>query len=237
MNLRQITTMTDTIQTTPKKSYHEVIPLPEYGHHIQHMVDHCLTIEDRDERTRCAHSIVKAMAIIQPEQAKKSEDHKVLWDHLAVMSHFALDIDYPVEPIHEEALRGAPEPLSYPEDDIIYRHYGHLIQELIKKACEMPEGDEREALALSIANRMKQAYILWNKRAVDDYTIFKDLYELSGGKLVLTEEEHQLDAATRRTSQGRGGNRSRRQYRRPARGGNNSRGGGRRGGRPNRSRR
>ena len=70
MNLRQITTMTDTIQTTHKKSYHEVIPLPEYGHHIQHMVDHCLTIEDRDERTRCAHAIVKAMAIIQPEQAK-----------------------------------------------------------------------------------------------------------------------------------------------------------------------
>ena len=83
---------------------------------------------------------------------------------------------------------------------------------------------------------MKQAYILWNKRAVDDYTIFKDLYELSGGKLVLTEEEHQLDVATRRTPQGRGCNRSRRQFRRPARGGNNSRGG-RRGGHPNRSRR
>ena len=100
----------------------------------------------------------------------------------------------------------------------------------------MPEGDERKALALSIANRMKQAYILWNKRAVDDYTIFKDLYELSGGKLVLTEEEHQLDATARQIPQGRGSNRSRRQYKRPARG-NNSRGGSHRGGRSNRSRR
>lgn len=227
-------TTIDTTSTISQKKYHEAIPLPEYGHHIQHMVDHCLTIDDRDERTKCAHAIVQAMAIIQPEQAKKSDDHKVLWDHLAIMSHFALDIDYPVEPLQEEKLRGTPEPLTYPEDDIIYRHYGHIVQELIKKACEMPEGDERNALALTIANRMKQAYILWNKRAVDDYTIFKDLYELSGGRLVLTEEEHQLDATAHRTPQGRSNNR-RRSYKRSGRN-NNSRGK-RSGGRNSRSRR
>jgi len=211
--------MTDIIQPISPRRYREIIPLPEYGHHIQHMVDHCLTITDRDERTRCAHAIIKTMAIIRPEQAKKADDNKVLWDHLAIMSHFALDIDYPVEVVQEEIFKGAPTPLSYPEDDIIYRHYGHIIQELIKKACEMPEGEERGALTLSIANRMKQAYILWNKRSVEDYTIFKDLYELSNGQLILTEEKHQLDT-TQRAPLDRNNNRPRRSFNRSRRSSN-----------------
>ena len=31
--------------------------LPEYGRNIQNMVDYCLTIEDKEERMRCANSI------------------------------------------------------------------------------------------------------------------------------------------------------------------------------------
>ena len=34
------------------------LPLPEYGRSVQHMVDHALTIEDREERQRCARTIV-----------------------------------------------------------------------------------------------------------------------------------------------------------------------------------
>ena len=32
----------------------EQIILPEYGRHLQELVDYCLQIEDRDERTACA---------------------------------------------------------------------------------------------------------------------------------------------------------------------------------------
>ena len=36
--------------------------LPEYGRNIQKMVDYCQTIEDREERTRCAYAIITAMS-------------------------------------------------------------------------------------------------------------------------------------------------------------------------------
>lgn len=35
--------------------------LPEYGRNIQKMVEHCMTIEDRDERNRCARTIIASM--------------------------------------------------------------------------------------------------------------------------------------------------------------------------------
>ena len=46
--------------------------LPEYGRNIQNMVDYCMTLEDKDERTRCAHAIVRSMEILFPTQ--KGED-------------------------------------------------------------------------------------------------------------------------------------------------------------------
>lgn len=40
----------------------EKLVLPEYGRNVQQMVDHCLTIQDRDERNRCAKAIVDIMS-------------------------------------------------------------------------------------------------------------------------------------------------------------------------------
>ena len=51
------------------------LALPEYGRNIQQMVNHCLTIEDREERTRCAYSIVQVMGNIVP-QLREEEDSK-----------------------------------------------------------------------------------------------------------------------------------------------------------------
>ena len=31
------------------------LPLPEYGRSVQNMVDHALTIEDREQRQMCKH--------------------------------------------------------------------------------------------------------------------------------------------------------------------------------------
>ncbi|MDE6771579.1 MAG: DUF4290 domain-containing protein, partial [Muribaculaceae bacterium] len=42
------------------------LALPEYGRNIQRMIDHCVAIENREERTRCAHSIAKVMATLIP---------------------------------------------------------------------------------------------------------------------------------------------------------------------------
>ena len=166
--------------------------LPEYGRNVQNLVDYCVTIEDREERNRCANAIISIMGNLYPQQRDTNDFKHILWDHLAIMSGFKLDIDYPMEIISPELLERKPKAVSYSANDIVYRHYGHLIQEMILKACAMEQGEERHALELLIANQMKRSYLTWNKDTVDDYKIFKDLYELSEGRIELTEESCHL---------------------------------------------
>ena len=58
---------------------------------------------------------------------------------------------------------------------------------LIKKAIDFPEGDEKQSLIALICNHMKKDYMAWNKDTVDDRKIADDLYELSDGKLQMTD--------------------------------------------------
>ena len=73
---------------------HELI-LPEYGRNIQNMVEIAKTIEDRNERNRCARSIIDCMGNLFPYLRDNDNFRHKLWDHLALMSNFELDIDYP----------------------------------------------------------------------------------------------------------------------------------------------
>ncbi|EEN82151.1 DUF4290 domain-containing protein [Porphyromonas endodontalis] len=186
-------------------SKQQKIAMPEYGRNIQNMVNHCLTLEDRAERQWCAESIIRIMAKLAPDHRLAQDGEKALWDHLAIMSGFQLDIDYPYEVVTPTSLYSKPETIPYPDNDIIYRHYGHIIQGLIQKAIELPLGEERDALAISIAKQMKTNYLEWNKNTVDDYQIFKDLFELSNGNLVYSEARYKLDlpasSASKQTKQ------------------------------------
>ena len=164
------------------------MPLPEYGRSIQNMVDHALTIEDRAERQRCANTIINIMGNMFPHLRDVPDFKHKLWDHLAIMSDFKLDIDYPFEVIPKNNLASKPDSVPYPCTKIRYRHYGRTLEILIQKACELPEGDEKQNLVALICNHMKKDYMTWNKDTVDDRKIADDLYELSGGKLQMTEE-------------------------------------------------
>lgn len=165
--------------------------LPEYGRNIQKMVDHCLTIEDREERTRCAYAVINAMSNLMQLQ-KNNDALNKLWDHLAIMSDFQLDIDYPTEIIHQESLESKPEPLSYKNGNFHYRHYGKNLEYMILQAATYPEGEEREALILLIANHMKKAMLAVNPDGVEDERIFRDLAELSHGDIRLNPETTKL---------------------------------------------
>lgn len=165
--------------------------LPEYGRNIQQMVDYCLTIEDRQERTDCAYSIIRAMGNLFPA-LRDGEDSKKLWDHLAIMSGFELDIDYPVEIILPENLQTVPEKVPYTQSRIRYRHYGKILEGLIKKASSMEEGEERDQLVYYIANHMKKLMLGVNKDGVDDAKVFKDLAEYSHGAIRLDPETTRL---------------------------------------------
>ena len=166
--------------------------LPEYGRNIQRMVEHCLTIEDRYERTRCAATIVKTMETLFPIQGNTDAYRRKLWDHLAIMSDFQLDVDVPFELIRPENLDNTPSHIDYDQGDFNYRHYGLLIQRAVAHASEMPEGDERDALVLLLANHMKKLMLAVNSDGVDDEKIFKDLREMSHGAISLRPENVKL---------------------------------------------
>lgn len=166
--------------------------LPEYGRNIQQMVDHCITIEDREERTRCAYSIINTMGNLFPNLRDIDDFKHKLWDHLAIMSDFKLDIDYPCDVIKAENLNSSPNKLDYHLSPIKYRHYGRSIELMIVKATAMEQGAERDALILLIANHMKKMMLAVNSEGVDDTKILKDLYEYSHGAIKLDPETYHL---------------------------------------------
>lgn len=166
--------------------------LPEYGRNIQSMVDHCLTIDDREERTRCAYSIVASMANLFPELKIGGEYNHKLWDHLAIMSDFQLDIDYPCEVIRPDNLHSTPQKVEYTDNSMFRRHYGRTIQAMVDKAAEMQEGEERTNLIRLIATQMKKDLLSSNPDNVDDTRIFRDLAEMSGGRIRVDAQEMKL---------------------------------------------
>lgn len=166
--------------------------LPEYGRNIHQMVAHCLTIEDRDERTRCAYSIIACMSKLFPKIREEEDYKRKLWDHLAIISDFKLDIDYPFETIHPDNLNTRPEKVPYTAEHIRYRHYGKDVEHMINKAVSMEEGPERDELVLLIANHMKKLLLIVNPDGVDDSRIFKDLAEYSHGEIRLDPQEVKL---------------------------------------------
>lgn len=156
------------------------------------MVDYALTIEDRAERQRCANTIVNIMGGMFPQLRDVEDFHHKLWDHLAIMSDFKLDIDYPVDIVKKESLEVKPDRIPYSPNVIRYRHYGRFIQDLIKIAVDYPEGEEKDQLIKYIANHMKKDYINFNKDGVEDQKILDDLCELSGGRIKLSAEVYHL---------------------------------------------
>lgn len=166
--------------------------LPEYGRNIQQMVDHCLTIEDRDERTRCAYSIIASMGNLFPQLRDDDSAAHKLWDHLAIMSDFKLDIDYPCEVIQPGELDTKPQMLPCKTPPIRMRHYGRSIELMITKAAVMEPGEERDRLISLIANHMKKLSLAVNRDGVDDARIFKDLAEFSHGAIRLDPATYHL---------------------------------------------
>ena len=163
-------------------SLNEKLIMPEYGRNIQHMVAHALTLPTREERNRCAEVIVRAMIQLHPELNSDEKRH-TFYDHLAIMSDFKLDIDYPYgQPVREEMSR-KPDLLQYSQPQFPQRHYGKLIQDMIRAAAQEEDIEKRQDLIIRIGNRMKYTYLGWNRNQVDDEQIKYDIERLSGGLL------------------------------------------------------
>ncbi len=161
--------------------------ISEYGRNIQKMVDHALTIADKEERNKIARSIIDVMGQLNPHLRDVNDFKHKLWDHLFIISKFQLDVDSPYPKPSRETFETKPEMLNYPSNHIRYKHYGKNIENMIAKAKLMEDGDMRNAFVEAIANQMKKSYMSWNKDSVGDDVILEQLGLLSKGELKLRE--------------------------------------------------
>ncbi len=165
--------------------------MPEYGRNVQHMVEHALTLEDKEERNKCVQAIMQTMGNLFPYLRNEESRHK-MYDHLAIMSDFRLDIDSPFERPDQEDLRYKPERLDYnTARPIRFRHYGRMIEAMVQQAIAEEDIEKRKDLVRIIVSRMRQNYILWNKEQVNAERIREDLHILSKG--LLTEYFEDFD--------------------------------------------
>ncbi len=164
----------------------ERLLMPEYGREIQKMVDHAVTLESREERQRCAETIVSIMERMFPGNGGSVDHRHKLWDHLALMSNFQLDIDWPCDVSQAAKIASRPEPLGYPMKDIPVRHYGNMVFELFEQLKSMPEGPERDELARLTANHMKRDLFQWSHGSADDEKVIADLARFTDGVIQLS---------------------------------------------------
>ena len=174
----------------------EHLIIPEYGRHIQKMVNQAIAMEDREERNKCANSIIAVMGNLNPHLRDVPDFQHKLWDQLFMISDFKLDVDAPYPIPSPEELAERPQPLAYPQNFPKYRFYGNNIKRMIDVAVKWEDGDKKDGLVMTIANHMKKSFLNWNKDTVDDQVIFNHLFELSDGQLNLKDSEEDLTQAT-----------------------------------------
>ena len=171
--------------------------IPEYGRHIQKMVDQAIAKETKEERNKVASSIISVMGNLNPHLRDVTDFQHKLWDQLFIISDFKLDVDSPYPIPKREELQEYPQYLEYPQNFPKYRFYGNNIKRMIDVAIGWDDGEKKDALVITIANHMKKCFLNWNKDTVENDVIFNHLFELSEGKLNLKgSDEILLDTMT-----------------------------------------
>ena len=161
----------------------EQLKLMAYGRDIQQMVEHCTTLPTKAERQACAQTIVETMKRVVSSQLSYKEREPILWYHLALMSDFKLDIDYPVAIEHEDELAKSPDRIEYKnKKPMPVRHYGRMLTAMCEKLKDMPAGRERDALTRMTANQMYRSLLTWGI-TTDKEKVVSDIARLTDGAI------------------------------------------------------
>lgn len=185
-----------TIDDLEYNTEREHLIIPEYGRHLQKMINYAKTLETKEERNKVAGAIISVMGNMQPHLRDVPDFQHKLWDQLFIMANFELDVDSVFEKPTKEILEERPGPLNYPQNFPKYRFYGNNIKTMIDVANTWEDGELKEALKYTIANHMKKCFLNWNKDTVEDDVIYQHLYELSEGKINLKNSEEDLTDST-----------------------------------------
>ena len=170
--------------------------MPEYGREIQKMIDYAVTIEDKEQRQLCAETIVRMMASRLTQQLNNEDMEQTLWDHLYIMSHKQLDIEWPYDVSNAEKINHKPQPLKRVSGNVRLRHYGRLVEELFEKLKSMPAGEERDALVSLTANQMKLDLAMWGHGSMDDERAASDIAAFTDGVIQLDLNTFVFDKLT-----------------------------------------
>ena len=182
----------DTVQHIEYNAERPHLIIPEYGRHLQKLINQATLIEDRDERNKAAKYIIQVMGSLNPHLRDVLDFQHKLWDQIFIMSDFKLDVDSPYPIPTRDVINLKPDRLDYPQKNPKYRFYGNNIKYMIDVANSWEEGEMKSALVKVIANHMKKSYLSWNKDTVTDEVIFEHLYELSSAKLNLLQSTEEL---------------------------------------------
>ncbi len=163
----------------------EKLVMPEYGREIQKMVDVAINLPTKEERMNCATSIIRQMENKNPQVLESADYQQTLWDHLYLMSHKQLDIDWPYDVSNAEKMMTKPAAMAHPQGkgNSHSRHYGRLLMEVFEKLKTMPDGEERDELIRITANQMKRDLSTWSHGTIDDEKVADDLARFTDGKI------------------------------------------------------
>jgi hypothetical protein len=167
--------------------------LSEYGREIQKMVEYACELPTKEERLKCAMTIIRQMENKNPQLMENADYEQTLWNHLYLMSHRELDIDWPYDVSEADKILSKPEPMPLPDGHIKLRHYGHLVEELLELLKTMPEGEEYDALVSKTANQMKRDLVLWGHGSAEDERVADDLARYTNGKIQLDLSTFKFD--------------------------------------------
>ena len=208
------------------------LTMREYGRHIQKMVEHLLSIEDRERRQKQAYVVIELMGFLNPHLKNVEDFRHKLWDHLFYISDFKLDVDSPYPIPQKETYKAKPAPIPYPKRYPKYSHLGKNLELVINKALKEENPDKRQGFANAIAYYMKLAYNNWHKDVVHDDAIQSELTSITQGQLEFTNTPYvkayrpSQDRDNRDRGYGRGGQRGKFGSNRGGGGGRNDKRGG-----------
>lgn len=164
--------------------------MPEYGRHVQKMVEYVASLPDKDKRNEQIQSVVQVMGTLNPQLRDINDFKHKLWDHVHVISDFKIDIDSPYPTPTRESLATPPNPIPLQKTPVKAAHYGRNIENMIEVIARREDDEVKTYMIKTLASYMKQQYLIWNKDSVSEETIFNDIYKLSDGRITVPEGIH-----------------------------------------------
>lgn len=173
-----------------KKNYNykrRKLHLPEYGRHIQEMIDSLLEIEDRRERNRQARAVIAVMGNLNPLLRDTADFTHKLWDHMYIMSDFQLDVDSPYPRPSRQDLTVAPHRMAYSQGRIAFKHYGKYVERMIRGIASGCDPRAAARMVDNLARYMRTKSYEYNQEHPNNEVIVKDIKRMSGGTIEIDE--------------------------------------------------